>query len=52
MLNFRDEARRKLIAERRKAMKNQMQETQESDNKPGEPEAEVLIFTPGGPQTG
>lgn len=50
MLNCRDEARRKLLAEKRKAMKNQMQEAQETAV--AEAEAGVQIFAPDAPHTG
>ncbi len=49
--NYRDEARRKLLAEKRKAMKNQLQDAQEPMATP-EPEAEIQIFAPETPHTG
>ncbi|ODM99215.1 Disks large-associated protein 4 [Orchesella cincta] len=47
----RDEARRKLLAEKRKAMKNQMQETQQEAASEGN-ETEVQIFAPETSHTG
>jgi len=48
----RDEARRKMIAEKRRAMKNQMQETQEAAPVDNGQEAEVQIFAPETSHTG
>ncbi|CAL8143249.1 unnamed protein product [Orchesella dallaii] len=47
----RDEARRRLLAEKRKAMKNQMQETQQEAASEGN-ETEVQIFAPETTHTG